>query len=120
MPTPRSDTPMTRAQQARTPNEVGMSAADLPLLDTAGSESRTDSESYGVAQRLPLAQRSRMAGKVALLEVRLFDHDGHLRQELSDEMSSIRLGEINDLRRHLGWLSLDLHHDYVWPANIAA
>jgi hypothetical protein len=61
-----------------------------------------------------------MAGKVALLEARLFDHEGHLRQDLSDEAASTQLGEINDLRRDLGWLSLDLHHDYVWPGNLAA
>jgi hypothetical protein len=35
-------------------------------------------------------------------------------------MTSTRLVEMNDLRRDLGWLSLDLHHDYVWPADIAS
>lgn len=81
---------------------------------------RPDDESYGMPRRLPLAQRTSLAGKVALLEGRLFDVDGHLRPGLSHELASTRLAEINDLRHDLGWLSVDLHHDYVWPADLAS
>jgi hypothetical protein len=61
-----------------------------------------------------------MANKVALLEGGLFDDEGHLRPGLSDEVATRRLGKINDLRGDLGWLRLDLHHHYVWPADIAS
>jgi hypothetical protein len=72
-------------------------------------------ESYGLSRRPPLAQRSVMATRVASLEGRLFDGEGQVRQGLSDAEVGALLGEINDLRLDLGWLTLDLHHDHVWP-----
>jgi hypothetical protein len=110
---------MTRAERARTPDQAGPAAPGLSRLGIDSTAKRTEVESYGMPRRLPLAQRSLMARKVAVLEGRLFDDEGHLRQGLSDEVST-RLIEINALRRDLGWLSLDLHHDYVWPADIAS
>jgi hypothetical protein len=77
-------------------------------------------ESFGIARRLPIAQRSIKAGKVAILERRLFDMEGPARPELSDEVTATLLGEINDLRRDLGWLALDLGHHHIWPADIAS
>jgi hypothetical protein len=77
-------------------------------------------QSFGVRRRLPLAQRSAVAGKVAILEGRLFDRDGHRRPALSDEAAVNLLGEINDLRHNLGWLALDLAHHHMWPANVAS
>jgi hypothetical protein len=71
-----------------------------------------------LAPRLPLAQRTVVVGKVTSLEARLFDRDGHLRQGLSDELVDTLLSEINDLRRDLGWLRLDRHHQQVWPAHL--
>jgi hypothetical protein len=106
--------------QARTPNQIRLAAPDSSQLATDGAATRNDFESYGMPRRLPLAQRSSMARKVALLEGRLFDDQGHLRQGLSDQVASTRLGEINDLRHDLGWLSVDAHHDYVWPADLAS
>jgi hypothetical protein len=35
-------------------------------------------------------------------------------------VTSTRLVEMNDLRRDLGWLSLDLQHNYVWPVDVAS
>jgi hypothetical protein len=77
-------------------------------------------ESYGLASRLPLAQRLVLVGKVAGLEGRLFDGEGHLRAGLSREMADTLLSEVNDLRHDLGWLSLDLRHHQVWPAHLAS
>jgi hypothetical protein len=80
----------------------------------------TEFESFGVARRLPLAQRSLTAGKLAILEGRLFDLEGHPRPGLSDQAATTLLGEINDLRHHLGWLALDLDHHAIWPAHPAS
>ncbi len=110
---------MTRAKHGSTPNPARPALADPPCL-TDTTASRTESANYGIPPRLPLAQRSGLATRVALLEGRVFDEDGHLRQGLSDEAVRTWLGEINDLRRDLGWLTLDLRHDYVWPGAIAS
>jgi hypothetical protein len=76
--------------------------------------------SFGVPRRLPLAERTVMAGKVTILEGRLFDVDGHPRPGLSDQMATTLLGEINDLRHDLGWLALNLGHHHIWPAHVAS
>ena len=120
MSTAPSDTTSTRAKCVRTPNQAERVVADLPCLGTDPTASRTELESYGIPRRLPLAQRSCLARRVALLEGRLFEDEGHLRQGVSDEVARTRLGEINDLRRDLGWLRLDLRHDYVWPSGVAS
>ena len=77
-------------------------------------------ESYGLPGRLPLAQRSFIAGRVTVLEGRLFDDDDHLRQNLDREQVDVLLSEINDLRLALGWLTLDRHHHHAWPQHIAS
>ena len=120
MSTAQSGTAITKSERARPPSQLGLVGPDLLRLRTDTSVSPTEFESYGIPRRLPLALRSGMANKVALLEGRLFDDEGHLRPGLSDEVATTRLGKINDLRRDLGWLWLDLHHDYVWPADIAS
>jgi hypothetical protein len=116
----RSGTTMTKSERARIPSQRGLPGPDLLRLRTDTTVSPTEFEGYGIPRRLPLAQRSGMANRVALLEGRLFDDQGHLRPGLSDEVATTRLSKINDLRRDLGWLRLDLHHDYVWPADIAS
>ena len=120
MSTARSGTAMTKGERARIPSQIGLAGPDLLCLNTDTTVSSTELESYGIPRRLPLAQRSGMANQVALLEGRLFDDQGRLRPGLSDEVATTRLGKINDLRRDLGWLKLDLHHDYIWPADMAS
>ena len=120
MPTVRSGAAMTKSERVGTPSQIGMAGPDVLHLGTDPTVRPTELESYGIPRRLPLAQRSGMARKVELLEGRLFNDEGHLRLGLSDEVATARLGKINDLRRDLGWLWLDLHHDYVWPADIAS
>ena len=61
-----------------------------------------------------------MAGKVTSLEGRLFDHDGHVRRGLDAELVDGLLTQINELRHDLGWLSLDRHHQPIWPEHIAS
>jgi hypothetical protein len=106
-----SATSLTKAERQRPFSRIPPGAA--PLVET-------ELESFGVARRLPLAQRSVTAGKVAILEGRLFDRQGHPRPGLSDQAATTLLGEINDLRHHLGWLALDLDHHHLWPAHLAS
>jgi hypothetical protein len=103
------------------PDATSLNKAEWPpptsrITGGAAPLVETEWESFGVARRLPLAQRCVMAGKVAILEGRLFDVEGHARPGLSVEVATTLLGEINDLRRHLGWLALDLGHHHIWPA----
>jgi hypothetical protein len=114
----QADTVVTMASSGRTSNSTRMGGGDL-RRPAKSSPSRTGSDSYGLPPRLPLAQRSVLAGKVAQLEGRLFDEEGRRRHHLSEETASAVLAEINDLRHDLGWLSVDLHHRHLWPEDPA-
>jgi hypothetical protein len=121
MSTPQSGTTVATSPGTRTSHPKGMAPAAVRSSQARSSTtSRTEVESYSLAPRMPLAQRSAMVGKVASLEGRLFDGEGHLRQSLRHELADTLLSEINDLRHDLGWLSLDLHHHQIWPAQIAS
>jgi hypothetical protein len=120
MPTKRSGADMITVPEARTLNPVRMSSADGPHAAGSGTAGPTRLESYGLAPRLPLFQRSVVVQRVALLEGRLFDEDGHRRRGLSDNAAVALLDEINVLRRDLGWLGLDLRHHHIWPEDLAS
>jgi hypothetical protein len=98
----------------------GAVAVDLAHCVTRSTDRPTGLEISDACPRLPLAQRSAMAGKVAILESRLFDTEDHPRKSLNEEVVGMLLDEINDLRHALGWLTVDLHHDHVWPADRAS
>jgi hypothetical protein len=115
---PRCGTTPTMSPGTRTSNQGARTPAAVRSCHARSS--RTEVESYGLASRLPLAQRLVLVGKVAGLEGRLFDGEGHLRAGLSREMADTLLSQVNDLRHDLGWLSLDLHHHQVWPAHLAS
>jgi hypothetical protein len=55
--------------------------------------------------------------RVNYLERLLFDGYGHRRQPTSPERADELLCTINDLRRQLGWLRLDMQHHLCWPDN---
>ncbi len=55
--------------------------------------------------------------RVNYLERLLFDGDGRLRRHTSPERADELLWAINDLRRQVGWLGLDLQHHHRWPDN---
>jgi hypothetical protein len=93
-------------------------SAELSGQANGGSASSTELAGHGLARRPPLAQRSLLARKVTHLEGRLFDEDGRLRRDLGDEVAGDLLGEINDLRHHLGWLKVDLRHHHTWPTDV--
>lgn len=56
--------------------------------------------------------------KVNDLERLLFDGDGRLRRHTSPERADELLSAINDLRRQIGWLGLNLQHHHCWPPNV--
>ena len=55
--------------------------------------------------------------RVNYLERLLFDGDGSLRRHTSAERAEELLWAINDLRRQVGWLQLDMQHHHCWPDN---
>jgi hypothetical protein len=77
-------------------------------------------ESYDMPRRLPLAKRSALIQKLALLEGRLFDKEDRVHRDVSEEVAGARLNEINGLRHDLGWLQLDLGHHHIWPAEMVS
>jgi hypothetical protein len=120
MSTTRSGTALTAVPGAKTSNHSGTVAAALAHRLTRSADGPTELAIVGVRPRLPLAQRSAMAGKVAILESRLFDAEDHPRKGLTGEVVRLLLDEINDLRYALGWLRVDLQHHHVWPADRAS
>jgi hypothetical protein len=112
---------MPQAVPAGRPSDCNeRTGTGVPRYDQSSTVRGADLESYGLVARLPLAQRSVLVQKVTLLEGRLFDDQGHRRRGASDEADRVLLHEINDLRGDLGWLLLDLHHDHIWPTDIAS
>jgi hypothetical protein len=76
MPTARSGTAMSAAPDATSLNKAERPRPTSRIPPGATPPVETELESFGVARRLPLAQRSVTAGKVAALEGRLFDREG--------------------------------------------
>jgi hypothetical protein len=60
-------------------------------------------------------ERSAAITRVDRLERLLFDGNGHPRRRINPERADELLCAINQLRRQLGWLSLDMQHQYCWP-----
>jgi hypothetical protein len=118
--TARSGNVVTKAPTARTSKQTGKGGMNCRRQVRSGTVGRTGLESFGVPNRLPLSQRSALTAKVALLEGRLFDGEGHRRHHLSDEQAGTLLSEINDLRHDLGWLGVDMRYQHTWPADIAS
>jgi hypothetical protein len=115
-----SEPALPAAPETTSSNQNRSAAADGPDEAASSRISRIELESFGAARRLPLARRSLMAAKVAMLEERLFDREGQQQPGLSGEGAIRLLGQINDLRHDLGWLRLDLGHHHIWPADIAS
>ena len=63
-------------------------------------------------------QREAAIAKVAYLEHALFDGD-QVERSLDGESADALVGEINELRRALGWLEVDLDGRWRWPPQPA-
>jgi hypothetical protein len=72
-----------------------------------------------VHAQMTLSRTEKIAAitRVNYLERLLFDADGRLRRHTSPERADDLLWAINDLRRQVGWLRLDMQHHHCWPDN---
>jgi hypothetical protein len=61
------------------------------------------------------ADQGASVAKLSGLECLLFDGDDHVRRDTSPEEAVRLLGAVNDLRRQLGWLCLDMGRHHCWP-----
>jgi hypothetical protein len=120
MTTTPTRTTITASNASSSDHTRGLPLAVETFEGSRSSATRTQAESYGLPPRLPLAQRSVMAERVAFLETLLFDGDCHLRRGLDDERAARLLSQINNVRHDLGWLTIDRHHHPEWPEHIAS
>jgi hypothetical protein len=58
--------------------------------------------------------------KVRYLEHELFDSYGQVRRRTERGAAEVTVAAINELRRALGWLEIDLDGHWRWPADQAA
>jgi hypothetical protein len=72
-----------------------------------------------VSTALSRAEKTTAITKVRYLERELFDDGGHVRKGVVAAQADEIVGLINDLRRALGWLEVDLDGRGRWPANAA-
>jgi len=81
------------------------------------TSTRTTTAAHGRAT-LCRRQKSAAITRVNYLERVLFDGNGHPRRRISPERADELLSAINQLRSRLGWLTLDMHHQYRWPDDV--
>jgi hypothetical protein len=55
--------------------------------------------------------------RIQFLEHETFVEGGHLRGGVDPDAAERTLAQINELRHLLGWLEIDLHGQWRWPAN---
>ena len=63
------------------------------------------------------ADKTAALTRVRYLEHELFDDSGHLRRGITAELALDSVALINQLRRALGWLEIDLDSRWRWPAK---
>jgi hypothetical protein len=90
---------------------------DLNLSSTA-VEDRTTQRM--VSTVLPRAEKTAAVTKVRYLERELFDDNGHIQRAVGRARAEEIVELINDLRRALGWLEIDLEGGWRWPASVGA
>ena len=73
--------------------------------------------SHPVTVVLSRAEKTTAVTKVRYLERELFDDSGHIRRGVTAVRAHEVVALINDLRRALGWLEVDLEGKWRWPAN---
>jgi hypothetical protein len=65
---------------------------------------------------LSAAEKTTAIAEVRYLEGQLFDDDGHVRRRTDRATADRTVTRINELRRALGWLEVDLDGRWRWPA----
>jgi hypothetical protein len=105
-----------------------------PLVQVSGVTKRYDStdlspSSIAVEDRapdrmvstvLPRAEKTAAVAKLRYLERELFDDGGHVRRGVTPARAEGIVVLINDLRRALGWLEIDLDGRWRWRASAGA
>jgi hypothetical protein len=91
----------------------------MPSIDFDPSSAAVDGPAISclVPTALSRAEKTAAVTKVRYLERELFDEDGHIRRGVSPARADEIVGQINDLRQTLGWLEVDVHGKWRWPAN---
>ena len=70
-----------------------------------------------VATALSPVDKTTALTKVRYLERELLDDDGHVRKGMTAARADEIVDLINELRRALGWLEIDLAGRWRWPAS---
>jgi hypothetical protein len=65
------------------------------------------------------ADKTAAITKVRCLEHELFDSYGQVRRRTDRAAAEVTVAAVNDLRRALGWLEIDLDGHWRWPADQA-
>jgi hypothetical protein len=76
--------------------------------------------SWLVSTALSRAEKTTAVTKVRYLERELFDDAGHIRRRVTAVRAEEIVTQINDLRRALGWLEVDLDGQWRWPESADA
>jgi hypothetical protein len=64
------------------------------------------------------AEKTTAVTRVRYLERELLDDDGHVRRGVTEARAGEIVSLLNDLRRALGWLDVDLDGRWRWPAGV--
>lgn len=72
---------------------------------------------FGSSSRMSPAEKTAVVTRVQCLEHETFDDSGHVRRRVELAAAERAVDEINELRRSLGWLEVDLDHRWRWPAR---
>jgi hypothetical protein len=77
----------------------------------------TDSAMYRIESRvMSPADKTASITRVSYLEQEVFDEGGHIRRGLDRDSVEHTVAAINDLRRSLGWLEINLDGRWRWPS----
>ena len=89
------------------------------MISTGSTPPRTavtDIAMYRIESRvMSRADKTASITRVSYLEQEVFDEGGHIRRGLDRDAVEHTVAMINDLRRALGWLEINLDGRWRWP-----
>jgi hypothetical protein len=86
---------------------------ELPPPSQATSDTAND---HNPLAALTPAQKTAAITRVSCLEHDIFDDGGHIRRGLPRSAVEQSVETINELRRGLGWLEINLDGRWRWPS----
>jgi hypothetical protein len=92
----------------------------MPALPSARRPFPGDASTVVARSQTALSEPEKVAAiaRVNDLERVLFDDEGHIQRHTNSERANELLGAINELRRRLGWLYVDMAHHQCWPDGV--